>query len=103
MSEDNITLTPLTFERAKELVPDGIQKLVDVRCELDEVSETYGELYVAHRYEFFQDTRDRVWVVTDFPEEPGIWIPSINMWLGESESDDEIVKELKEIQDERMA
>ena len=96
MSEENITLTPLTFESAKKLVPDGIQKLVDVRCDLDEVNETYAELYVAHRYEFFQDTQERVWVITDRPEEPGIWCPEIGMWLCESEADEEIIKEIKE-------
>lgn len=96
MSEENITLTPITFVRAKELIPDGIQKLVDVRCELDEVSETYGELYVAHRYEFLQDNQERVWVITDRPEEPGIWCPEIGMWLGESEADEEIIAEIKE-------
>ena len=96
MINDNETLTPITFDRAKELVPDGVQNLVDIRCDLDDVDETYGSLYVENRYEFFQDTQARVWVMTDAPEEPGIWIPSIRMWLGVSECEEDIIEEIRD-------
>lgn len=97
MSEQ-VVLNKIKFVEALRRVPDGIAKLVQFRSERDEVSEDYAEDRIARRYEFFVDEKERVWVVTDFPEEPGIWVASIQMWLTQDEADDEyIIEDIKNI------
>lgn len=94
---DEHVLTKIKFVEALRRVPDGIALLVQFRSERDEVSFEYAEDRIARRYEFLLDEKDRVWVVTDFPEEPGIWVPSVQMWLTQDEADDdEIIEDIKD-------
>lgn len=82
--------TKITFDQANLVVPEGIRELIEVRCDLDGVPYKYAELWIETHYEFYQDSQLRVWVVTDFPEEPGCWVPELSYWVNESEIDEEI-------------
>lgn len=90
MNED---LKKLSFTKAKKRVPEGILKLVEIRSDLDQVSYSYAEDYIYRRYEFYLDSKGRVLVITDRPEEPGVWIPEMNIWMSESDADEEIVRD----------
>jgi hypothetical protein len=57
---------------------------------MDDVPCEHARLRVKEYYQFFKDAHDRVWVITDFPEEPGCWIPELGYWCIESQVDDEL-------------
>jgi hypothetical protein len=94
-----ITRETITFEKAQELAPMGVHLLIEYRCERDEVPWKYAELWIQHHFEFLLDNKGRVWVVTDFPEEPGCWVPEEETWLEQTEiegRDEDIESSLEE-------
>lgn len=87
----------IPFDEAEELVPEGIELLIGYRRERDDVPYEYAKCWIEHHFEFYTDSQNRVWVITDFPEEPGCWVPELHMWVEESEmADDDISEEDEE-------
>ena len=80
--------TQISFEKAKELSPQGVDLLIQYRCDRDEIPWIHAEMWIETHFEFFQDICNRLWVVTDFPEEPGCWIPELQRWADSSELED---------------
>lgn len=77
----------ISFEKAQELVPNGVNKLTAIRSRLDEVSYLYAELYIKEFYEFLLDSKGKVWVITDRPEEPAYWNEEKSFWTEREEDE----------------